>query len=270
MKMFEFKRGDSANLEGKVVLYSNLAICRYPDYKLVVATYGSTDLDDLFSKASQFELENAAILKEPLNEIVGKVLKGIDASRVVPFWWIGFSLPSEELITSSEGHDVVYVGNYSVPETCQHAMHAASNLYSFTFADQMSSRHKKFGDDTTIPEKPHGLEVRLTPNKTHSDFSGEHIGDYVLQTYVVQLLDSARNGQPNIFDKLREEFTEFSVGSYFMLDVQRLSILAKETQGNVNPKLVEAYVQKIDAIHMQDYAGAAVMRDRIKQLAGRS
>jgi len=266
--MIQFQRGDPENLEGRVLIYSNVGMFNRTEQPIVRAGYGTNDLDDLFKTATNLGLENTNGVKESLTEALGEDPKRFDITKAVPFYWMGFDVPaSDESIHSTEGNDVIFIGAYNHQVQVRKALHSVLDFYVQTYVDQRLSRGETMG--RAYQSTANRLEVRLTPNATHNDFSrtttGE-IGDYLLTTYVVPLLDAARNGQSNVFDKLSEEFDEFSVGSHFTLDVQHLSILIKDAKGIADPRLVAAYVNKMDAIHREDYLGAAAQRDQIMQM----
>jgi hypothetical protein len=221
--MLKFEQGNPENLEGRVFIHANVKTTTTNGHTHIY--YGTSERDEMLRKIG--DLDKLPGVEETLGRIVDEIMKGMSKIGAVPVYFIGYELMPGEIFERPKDHDIIFVGNFQNSESCDMAMRGASYLYAGNFAEQFFRRGTSRSDFHKVSQP----ESRLTPNIKYTEFGGETLPDYMLKTYVVPMLDAVRYGQPNIYDTLRKEFTEFSRGAPFMGDVQQISILAKDGLG---------------------------------------
>ena len=250
--MIEFIKGNQDSLEGRVLIYSNLSLCDHPEHDQVHAMYGNTEASGLISRLLDFGFEENDISTR-VNRIVIETSRLVDPLKHKVVYFVFFSVKSnEEIIENPKDDDLIFVGKFTDVSRCYSALDATAKLYSNVYTEQRSVRQELMKEPAKI--------------RTHKDFAGEPIIDYVLNKYIVPMLDSMQRDDTNFYQRLNEELAQFSADSPFASATAEMSAIIKKSGRNPNVPLIEAYVKIIDAVHREDYMGAAAIRDKIKDL----
>ena len=86
------------------------------------------------------------------------------------------------------------------------------------------------------------------------------------QNFTVPMLDYIRYDETKNFVNLRDGLMKFFVGSIFINDLLDVCELIERDGRNQKPKLIEAYVTKIEAMVNEEFETAAEQKELIEGL----
>jgi len=243
-----FTKGKPRELEGKVLVYASL--CRNDESDAIRALYITHDLDDLKVHSGGMSLT------ELLDNIPKKwyVQKSDDPKDVLPLYGtIAQMSPHEQDLLKC---DMLFVGTFNTSGACQHAVQLGAEYYVVLLEDQL--RHRKAPvQQSAVPPAP--------AKPQYATIKHEEFGGYILREYVAPLMHELQSGTEQRFNALKDSFRSFSAETKFYVDVEGFcDALTFGRKHNV--PLVDAFYQKIMAVHHEDFALAAQLRDKIALL----
>ncbi len=266
--MIELTRGDKESLEGRVVIYGR-----------VIGNQGSTDLTSRAPEATILALYAATnrtdFVSSPfLNGLSPKSLRDLeritaDMERISEAFPMDASAKpikvystflqkvqsKEELFAGSE--DIVFVGEYHNASICRMALSKVLELYIFRFGDQAITK------SGMSPSKKGAAKSHPV---TYKDIQGKDMLNHISTNYVRQMLDAQKRGDKEEFLRLKRELVLFGLTAPFSSDLFALCAEMENNGKTPNLPLIEAYVGKISAIHLEDYIAASVLHSKINEL----
>jgi len=265
--MLEFKKGYPENLEGKAVVYAKIYCetkkaekCeKCPAYlskeDIFFAAYASNNILEYMEKMGAPEeiIENAKGLEKSLLNLLEK--EGRKTSGKMPMFAAPFNVESEQdLLLGQE--DVIYLGEYSSLSRALISVKSAVELYVSSFQEQVEKKH---GVDSDEGKQENPI--------TYKDFAGESIRNYIIENFIIPMVNvhtgiAAHKNMKSI----KRDFIRFSATAPFFSDVLDLCDAIEKSPIVINTDLTDAYINKIVAIHKEDYTIAAEMRDKIKEI----
>lgn len=260
---FEFKLGK--NLEGRVLIFSKFHNVHPNDITItwlgntivvkkgetgILAKYVTIDTRDLAEK-SGVPKENIEEKVREYEETAREHFQNDDEGdcKNSSFYWYGkfVRIENEEGARAFDSN-VLFVGEHEYPVCCNIFIDKAEKMYFAQLSEQV------------------GVLAKLG---NLSDFAGASIKEEISKTYVVPMMKARVSGNRPRFIILEGKFCQFSRGSLFEQDVRKLcAILREYSAGKINTALVGAYVEKIDAIHTEDYERAQELVRVIASLEG--
>jgi len=252
--MFKFS-GDEDNLEGKVIIYSKLKrdsdLTDYID-KEIFAMYVATNPEDYVEKIGVPEYMIDDIISQ-LEETTQKLSQRSEI-KIVSAYIMPIHAASEDELRL-EPENLFYVGEYFDPKSCMAAVYKGAEFYLLMFEDQLSTNHK-LGN----------LSKEEYCGPTYHDFEGKDIKEYVIKNFVKPMIEAKQCNEDKSFKDIKRDFIGFSAGSHFISDVLDLCSYINKHRLNINTNLSDAYIDKLSAIHIENYEKAAKMRDEIGKL----
>jgi hypothetical protein len=253
--MFELIKGDWENLEGRVVSYSKLS-----DKTLVknfgvslFPMYASADIMD-FAEKMGFSEEGRGVIQR-INELKEKSIAELNKNGIkinfMPIYAAPLPFEDEKEIIVGN-HDVIFAGEWGRIENCVDSIEIGVKIYSMKHAEQVMKKHG-LGD-----RKP-----RTAKSESYSAYSGKSLKNTLLNDYVTPILDARNNKDSERVNLLGLRMAHFIEGASFAVDGLELMALAKSASNNRDYLLIECYLNKIDAIHLEKYEDAAKYRDAI-------
>jgi len=263
--MIDLIRGDVENLEGKVTIYTRLkndetdSSCDCSDQNCAgkerngfPAFYLTTDILDIADKLG-FDAE-------PLKKIVEEsTRKQEDALKkrkikIIKLFFLPIFYRNENDILNNSGDIIRVAGQYN-DHNCGRILQNAESLYGGILASQLEN---KWNLSSLDPERN---ESQSSPGV----YEGGEIGNHLLKEYLIPMMDEINHRGGREIDSLREDLISFG-GKHptLMPDILTLSHIV-EKNGN-DRKLIQFYINKIDAIHQERYESAAKYRDNIIKL----
>lgn len=260
---FEFKLGK--NLEGKVLIFSKFHNVHPKDITItwlgntfvvkkggtgILAKYVTIDTRDLAEK-SGVPKENIEEKIREYEETAREHFQNDDEGdcRNSAFYWYGkcVRIENEEEARAFDSN-VLFVGEHEYPVCCNIFIDKAEKMYFAQLSEQI------------------GVLANLG---NLSDFAGASIKEEISRTYVIPMIKAMVSGNKPRFVILEGKFYQFSRGSLFEQDVRKLcGVLRKYSTDKINTALVGAYVEKINAIHTEDYERAQELVRVIASLEG--
>lgn len=114
------------------------------------------------------------------------------------------------------------------------------------------------------------FQSQAKENLQEEEISGDKIGEYIMQKYIGLMMDANRRGEFEEFNRLQLNLIQLSRKPKFKYCAHDLLNLCKTLKANpgknADPVLVMAYVNKIQAISLERYEEAAILRDEIRHL----
>jgi len=237
--MIQLLRGDQNNLEGKLLIFSRL-----PIKENIFGIYASNDITNFF--------ERMGLPKEAYNEVKReseervKKLKEEGFAPMSPIYMCPMDLEEHQIIQGN--NDILDMGNFNKKENCFGSLKAGLELYFLRFNDQLENKHN--------------FKERTTEKKvSYREISQEKITKYLMNNYIIKILDSYNLGRKEDAEKLRSNMIQFSKGSSFFPDISRLS---KELEGYTDPETINLYMKKIKSIIDENFEEAIKYRDEIE------
>ena len=263
------KRKD--DLEGKVVIYSKYigepaeiefsidADIKLPKLEIdngqFLTMYCTTDSLEFMSKTGVTE----EIINHFNNEIFDLARqKAIEENRVIKMHALMSIYNSKEEIVSFNPDEILFTGEYSNVSRCMKSVKMGLDYYVMQLVEQMS---RKIGFNISDIETK---DSKITYNDIHKDSRKQYIMDH----YIVPMIDSAITDDAIRFSFTQEQFIDFSSPEHSDItnDALNLCILIKDSGKKQNTELIDAYVCKMVALINEDYDSAAEKRDLINEL----
>lgn len=264
--MLEFKKGDPNSLKGRAIVYvkgscepdsgEKCKVCpRYQNLTdVVLAVYVSNNVTDYIEKMGLFE--HGDKIKEAIEKQTREAEKqlGIKLKGKIPFFVAPLPGVSEvDLLISEE--DIIYAGEFTSCLNLQLAISGASSLYAANLEEQVKKKHK-------VEEK---AEKPFVKKPTYKDFEGKSIREYITNNFVIPMVDTKLGYISDVdFEFVKNEFMRFSENSLFYSDVIELCEIIGSSQSVINTELTDAYINKLVAIHSEDYTVAGDMKKKIE------
>ena len=273
----ELKKGNWDNLEGTVLIYSKLKNFKNPG-ESITDKNGKHPLPDgsVMNLYCSFDITNfvnaVGVPKEVLEDIIKKAKDSIenkfkedgihssvkmdDPLCIAPLINIR---TEEELFSNPLKGDILFVGNYDNEEDIGRFMNIATTYYFDRFHKQM-----KRG----LPLESNG-NTEIFSMKTYEDIEKGQLKGYLSKEFIVPMVGSAGIDvqQMNRYIRAFVRFSEISaVSKHISTDVHELCRHVQDNRTNINKELIETYLNKMDAIHREDYEEAAKYRDEIIKL----
>ena len=226
MPMFQLIRGNSRNLEGRVIVYSQ--------YKHKEQRNNSHTSMYVFTNSLDFieKVGYADGLKRIPAEELAEMIVFFNCHASPP-------IPMLELVLGQE--DVVHAGKFATESCGVRAVHSAFCEYLGRFRDQW-------------------LAKNLTKYK---NLAPETFKDQV-DNFCTNMLDSRLHDNWKTFLTCKKYFLKFTAGAPFIRDVIDLcELFRRET---LDFTLVHHYKQKICAVHSERYEQAARAEERINKI----
>lgn len=263
---FSFK--DYEDLEGKVLVYGkftnlenrNLIIDCFehaievkPGDSYFIARYMTIDAEDA-ARMTGADASDIGRLAEELKENAKKNRGGNIADYLFDCFRFKVGAETESELTGMNS-DVIYVGEHSFFESCTEYIDTAEHLYYLKLCEQKS-------------RKVQNLEKGIGSfNETYSDFAGKSIYTLVLNKFVVPVLNARINDDFDLIKELEKCFKKFCKSSSFEADANKLhALLLSNAVNKTYDVLINAYVEKIDAIHLENYELAGELVKKINSL----
>ena len=267
----ELVKGDWENLEGKVMVYGKLDLSNNEDVPEELresgafgGSYATTDAVDYMNFLKK--LGASSDLINELSEAEFKIDKEVKKMEMEGKMFMvrcisGIHIPNEEDILIKD-HDVLKIGTYYRLNNLANAEDFAVKYYMMRFEDQLMDRHNigNILNGKTERDKNNVKEHEL---QTYKDVDSAKIGWYLFNTFVNPLMYLYKSGESEKADSIAKDAMTFSSGSLFMPEVLKLLEIMKIGGANPNKRLIECYVEEIDAISREDYETAARARNEI-------
>lgn len=261
---FELNFDGKENLEGKILIYSRLKcepdtlqLIQLGDKQIsagnghVFCTYNTTDARDLAEKMSVPSDQIDAIVTQIENQkeqfISAHPISEEDLG--IHFCKISLAFESEDELSQFDC-DMIYVGEYSSLRRCAQAVDKAEDIYLCALREQTLRKH-----DASEPS--------FSINTTHDCFKSKNIKEELFNRYVIPLQNAYSSNDLIKAQALKNNFINFAKNSFFSKDISDLCEIIEKNTANNAPYLIQAYVEKINAIHLEKYDVAAQMRDEI-------
>jgi len=238
----EFVWGNEDRLEGYVNIYSEYTL-RDPKPIFLVNVTATPHV--LFHNA---ELEEAETKIETEIATTCRLMeKSIDKRNYKlfeTFSLIGALAAAEEEIPDIS-NELLFTGRYNRKQDCLKAVQEGMEYYLQKFYSQMFKKHV---------DNKEGVYWKI---------NGKGIKKHISGRYITPMLKAVKKKDDEDYWSLKHRFRRFSEGAPFELDIFRL---CKLIEVKAPKRLIKAYVNKITAIHEQDYETAAKMRDKIAKM----
>jgi hypothetical protein len=254
-------KGTMEKLEGRVAVYSRFIPNPNGDCKdcnpifsnRVLAMYGSesiTEISDILGTPKEF-LNKMMSDDDQLKDLLGSSKEGrnIYVSPIVA--------TVEDHVKSYSG-DIILSGSFSCPIKCIKANMMNMELYEMHYDEQVSR--------STGINVQHAKEHKGTRVLYDRKIPSLELRNILMNEYIIPLLDASTSGEKAYFDDVRSGLILFSQGSDFKPDVRALCEWIELAKKNMNPKVVECYIDKMVAIHTEEYLVAKQKDDAIKAL----
>ena len=256
---------DWGALEGRVIVYAKF---KNESKQPVIVDFGgkTMEINDGFifstynSISARDITEKRGVAPENIEAEIKKIEeqakqfkkeKGVpENENILSLFKISVTFKSEDDVNDLE-EDVLYVGEYALFNNCVRAVDLGENIYLLKLKEQREQH-------TRLEKK-----VVTISKKTHKDFISKEIKEELLKNYVIPFIDAQNNGQSQIASRLEGALVAFGAGSLFANDISELCKIIKESKKNPAIYLIQAYVEKIDAVHLESYERAGQIRDEI-------
>ena len=267
MRRINWNLDSDEPLEGRVFVYSkfvnttgkemivniggqNITVKDY----IIYATYNSTNPRDIAIKkeVAPEDLESAVKKMEKVTEEWKKNNGMLDNPKNTHFYKIFFTLESEDDLAEFDD-EAVPMGEYNNIESCVRAVDLGEDIYFLKLKAQ-------------VDKKKLGTQKKTMANQTFKSLVGRSIKDELLFTYINPMIDAQKSGNESVYTIIKSRLLGFSEGAQFNTDIQSLCGLIEKGQTRPNMYIIQTYLEKIDAIHTEDYAKAARMRDEIAKI----
>ena len=257
--MYEFKKGDPKNLAGKAILYSALKEPQQgnkedkdgkEDKDPVCALYLTTDLDEFLDKTGAPEelKDDLKGLEKRINEGLSKFSPSFKMPLVLP---IPMDEDSEDEILEMNVPLIIKVGEYSNLKRCVRSLAAAALYYSIEFEEQCTYQH---------------LRSQTLKKDIKKYYSVRDLKETMLKEYVMPLIKALESGVTKEAKQLEFNLYRFSMGSRFINEIRPMIDLIEDTNNPNRGKLIEFYLDKVNAINSEQYEKAGEINKKMEQL----
>lgn len=255
--MFEFKKGDTNNLEGKLLVYAfldktgielprGIEVVKYP------AMYASTSpLDIFYFKGCKRNRYMENIWQNLNNEMSSMAEK--NNIKTLQIFCVPSVLETLDNIQEIDG-DVLYAGRVNHLVLIPPLLTDLVSAYMINYASQL--------------EKRIGVEdiSSLSATGNYRDYNPEKL-KRVLYDMVGRLMDAVNKRDEKEEKMVVREIRECTKGSVFFPDIVNLVGIAR-THKRRKLDLISAYIDKIVAIYDENYEKAARLKKEIERMMG--
>jgi len=243
--MIELTNGDMDSLEGRVLIYGKFQ--NGDEEYAIMAIYASTDIVDFSEKTGV----DPNVIKRNRNESIktssGQPKSGRTDSNVESISLASLTLNENDIETYD--CDRLYAQAWDSWVHCYTAIMTGLVIYLSRYGEQLTKKHKM------NPVGPNESLTKYDPNETSVD-----LGAYISERFVSKMF-LHRDLDHGKFEDLRQEFIAYSRGSPIFNDVLAL---CRAIEAQAPTEVIELTIEKINAIHIEDYARAAEIRDELK------
>ena len=264
--MITLTKGNWDNLEGKVLIYAKLdneAAAKHFGTSLV-CSYSSSDILNLAEKVGfEDKVDGIAQKIKEFNEMTASKFSK-DGIKVVaiPFYSAPIFIEDEKDILIGN-HDIVFAREWDRFESCVQAVEAGTRIYALKYMEQTI---KKYELDNPHSDKK--SEAKLLADETYTAYAGKSLKNVLIQNYVAPIMDAKNRGETERANVLGVKLVHFIQGASFAVDGFELLTLAKRAESKRDYDLIDSYLNKIDAIHLERFEDAAKYRDVIVKAKG--
>jgi len=235
----ELIKGDGDNLEGRVIIYSKLSMASDDMASKYNKMFRDGQIFYIYASTDAAEFSQRTGIDMMLFEKVQRCMSIHDEEiKPMTFIYNGITDSEDELLAGTE--DIIFVGEYTTPSSCMIAAEDAFEFYMVNFEEQWHEGQRLL---------------------SYKDLAGttieKHIRSYFISPY------ARANGAEK--KGIEQALLEFSKGSGFFDDVKALCRVLESKDKN-RDYLTDAYLEKITAIHNENYEHAARIRDKISAL----
>ncbi len=253
--MFEFKKGDQNNLEGRVLVYvhnlkphcENCSIYKYP------GIYAATNKADLL-EYKNIDEEVIEIVDEAWKK-AQKTLKELEKHkiRIVPMIFAPARFKNLDDINKINIGDIISGGEINGLDFSYFSLYGLATAYLANYMSQLESKAKinkaNFEDDRTFTDSYKNYKEK----------------DLKLKLYAMtsELLHAIENKDSKLEMIAISNLRIFTQGADFSPDVINLIGVA-QTNEHEKLNIISAYVDKIGAIYSERYEEAADINKKLK------
>lgn len=254
--MIELRKGDWNNLEGRLVSYSKLTNKELAEQieTPLMAMYASFDPLDFIERMGLNEDGKRVI--ESLKQSAEKTVedfrkKGVNITAM-PLYGAPIVYEDEQDLMEDQ-NDIIFAGEWERPECCVEATQMGVRLYTMKYMESFLKKHNV----DTPKQKVIPKEQRYT------EYIGKSLRTTILNDYVNPIIDARNSGDLERANILGLRLVHFVEGSNFVTDGLELISIAKNAKSKKEYDLIDCYLNKIDAIHLERFEEAARYRDAI-------
>jgi hypothetical protein len=267
-------RGNPDNLEGRVLFYARVKT--HSDDAIsndtqIVAMYISPDVLDVLEKThmdqkSIIDIKNQIdeAEKEAMEEAGEPNYDPAKAKHMYRSLALILSISTDDQLEEGT-NDVWYLGSFNYPQTALSALQASKISYFALFRDQQEQTKSEEQNPKKGPKTPEDI-INQEPQASHTDFAGQDIYPFVMQTYITQLLDAKKYQEPNRFENTKRQLAIFGSFSRFDVYTSKLAAYIEKTE-KPNLEVVDAYAKLMSALHTEAYEDARKQKTKIDQLS---
>ena len=243
--MIELAKGNIDSLEGRVLIYGKFQ--NGGGEPAIMAAYASTDPIDFAERIGADPSYVQQKMDKRVQEFSGQLAsRGID-SHVKGVNVAVFPLSEDDIKTYD--CDILYVRDWNCIANCHNIIMSSLNIYFSRYVEQLAKKHR------INPAEVHESLVKYNPNDKSVDLKALIYKRFVCPMYSSRDHDKAR------FEDLRQELIAYSKGSPIFNEVLAL---CQAIEAQAPAGVIELTIEKIDAIHREDYTRAAEIRDELK------
>lgn len=262
--MIKLTKGNEANLEGKVMIYSKLTDSflndRLKKPSILVSSYFTTYIEDFIEK-SKAPREVMDCTEKHIKEMKESAKKELGKEpRILPVYSFFPVFYSEDELKQSKS-DIIYTGSFANPMTNMESIDLGAKIYFIKFEEQVAK-------NLNLNNILNNLKKTDANLFNYSNFKGKKIKEHIRDRYIVPMIDAKGFGNVCEFDKLRLNFIGFIAGSNYTREALDLcTLIDKASKTTLGLELIENYMNKIEAIHSENYESAKKLQDKIDFLA---
>jgi len=247
-------RGDLDNTSGNGLIYSEFENLK--DKKIItVSHYGTVSQGRFITKFPQLEEKTKSMINQRNAIKTALSMYNLVSDEEIVIFSAGLINPDLESILDANDDLICGEGRYL---DLTRATDETKLLLGYYFNQHFGrlERHKLLVEDR---------EVQDEPIKTHKDFVGINIQDYILNHYVDPLLRAKRRKDILEITSIKQELARFSENSIFSRYTNDLvdSII---TPGLLQKDLIRAYIHLISSLHLENYEEAQIHLTKINEL----
>ncbi len=247
--MFELRNGDPEKLEGRVLAYvENLhPHCENCKYLGIFVTSNPLDMLDFKSQEAHETAQEAwNALKKEFDNLEEKL-----GGKVIPMIAHGMKFASQEDADTAGkklNADVLYAGKVMGQDMARDVLMSAHTIYLANYTTQLMQRMDTASVESTLQER-------------YDSYQGADL-KFKLYAMLGVLLDAVGRKQAKDLQRSIADLRTFAQGAPFFADVVNVVELAK-TDRKDKIELMSLYIEKMGAIHCQNYESAAEIKKRI-------
>lgn len=234
-------KGDSDNLEGRVVVFSTVGGKNS-------GLFACHDVDDLLALIENGEKKRAVV--EQQNRVDVEKLSVSERGTVPVFvrFYFADCIFSSERWLAKIGADAIYIDKYETEEERVKLIqkHAADYMFAFEEQEKWIKRAEK--------------KVK------HSDIAPEQTADYARSTYIERMNFALADGNTKKACEIQREFRRFSRGSRFERFVPELCLYVHGADGCAEKRVIDLCVKKIDALVKEKYEDIRSYDARLEEI----